>query len=92
MKSAYELAMERLEAKEPGVTLSEEQRSQLMELDRVYQAKQAEKEIFLQGEMAKARERGDAEALDSLERQLVADRSNLQAELKAKKEQIRAKV
>ncbi len=91
MKSAYELAMERLEAKEPGVTLSEEQRAQLMELDRVYQAKKAEKELFLQGEMAKARERGDAEALDSLERQLVADRSNLQAELKAKKEQIRAK-
>lgn len=90
MKSAYELAMERLQANSPSVPLTDEQRAKMAELDSVYQAKIAEKEIFLQGQMAKAMEQGDLEALASLEKQLNVDRAALQTEREEKKETIRA--
>ncbi len=89
MKSAYELAMERLQAETPSVSLTDEKRAELAELDRVYQAKIAEKEIFIQGQIAKAVEAGDAEAMVSLDKQLSSDRQVLQAELEEKKEQVR---
>lgn len=90
MKSAYELAMERLRANSPSVPLTDEQRAKIAELDSVYQAKIAEKEIFLKGQIAKAMEQGDFEALASLEKQLSVDRAALHAELEEKKEKIRA--
>ena len=90
MKSAYELAMERLQANSPSVPLTDEQRAKIAELDSVYQAKIAEKEIFLKGQMAKAMEQGDLEALASLEKQLGVDRAALQSEREEKKKQIRA--
>ena len=89
MKSAYELAMERLQANSPSVPLTDEQRAKMAELDSVYQAKIAEKEIFLKGQMAKAVEQGDLEALASLEKQLGIDRAALQIEREEKKKQIR---
>ena len=90
MKSAYELAMERLEKDSPAVSLTEKQRAELAELDSIYQAKMAEKEIFIEGQLAKAVESGDMEAVASLERQKSADRNNLQADLERKKEAIRS--
>ena len=90
MKSAYELAMERLEKDAPAVSLTDEQRSQLAELDSLYQAKIAEKEIFIEGQLAKAQEAGDVEAIASLERQRTADRNNLTATLEEKKEAVRS--
>lgn len=90
MKSAYELAMERLEKNSPAGNLSDEQRAQLAELDSIYQAKIAEKEIFIEGQLAKAIQAGDAEAVASLERQRAADRNNLNADLEEKKEAIRS--
>lgn len=83
--------MERLEKKDPAVSLSDEQKAELAELDSIYQAKIAEKEIFVDGQMAKAVESGDVEAIASLERQKVADRNNLQAELEEKKEAVRSR-
>ena len=82
--------MERLQANSPSVPLTDEQRAKMAELDSVYQAKIAEKEIFLQGQMAKAMEQGDLEALASLEKQLNVDRAALQTEREEKKETIRA--
>lgn len=61
----------------------------MAELDSVYQAKIAEKEIFLKGQMTKAMEQGDLEALASLEKQLSVDRAALQTEREEKKEKIR---
>lgn len=90
MKSAYELAMERLQKDDPSVEVSDEQRTKLAELDALYQSKIAEKEIFIQGQCSKAMEAGDAEALVSLERQLAADRRNLATELEEKKEKVRS--
>lgn len=89
MKSAYELAMERLNKSAPMTKLSDEQKKQLAELDSVYAAKIAEREIFLKGELAKALSKGDFEAMEQLEKQLAGDRKTLQAELEEKKEKVR---
>ncbi|MBI4325217.1 MAG: hypothetical protein HY674_08125 [Chloroflexi bacterium] len=89
MKSAYELAMERLNKSAPVQKLTDEQRKQLAELDSLFAAKVAEREIFLKGEMTKAAEKGDYEALEQLQKQLVSDRKSLAAELEEKKEKVR---
>ncbi len=89
MKSAYELAMERLNKNSPTVKLTDAKKKELAELDSVYAAKIAEREIFLKGELGKAREQGDFEAFQSLEKQLSADRNNLRADLEEKKSRIR---
>ena len=89
MKSSYELAMERLNKQTPSVKLNEEQKKQLADLDSLYASKIAEREIFIKGELMKAREKGDFEAHESLEKQLTADRNNLRADLEEKKNKIR---
>jgi hypothetical protein len=89
MKSSYELAMERLNKKSPSVKLNDAQKKQLAELDSLYASKIAERELFIKGELMKARENGDFEAYESLEKQLSADRNNLRADLEEKKNKIR---
>jgi hypothetical protein len=89
MKSAYELAMERLNKATPTVKVTEEQKKQLAELDAKYAAKIAEREIFLKGELAAAAGKGDFEAVGQLEKQLTSERKTLQAELEEKKEKLR---
>ena len=87
MKSAYELAMERFGKTAPTAKLTGAQKKQLAELDSRYTAKIAEREIALNGEIAKASEDFEKEA--SLRDQLVNDRKKLQAELEDKKELVR---
>ena len=89
MKSAYELAMERLNKNSPSVKLNDAQKKELAELDSLYASKIAEREIFIKGELMKAREKGDFEAFESLEKQLTADRNNLRADLEKKKNKVR---
>jgi hypothetical protein len=89
MKSAYELAMERLNKKSPTVKLSAAQKKQLAELDAKYQAKVAEREIGLKDEIAQAQAKGDWEGAENLEKQLVHERQKILAELEEKKEQVR---
>ena len=59
-------------------------------LTRACLARIAEREIFLRGEIGKAAENGDAEAMAQLERQLASERKSLEAECEEKKEKIRA--
>jgi len=89
MKSAYELAMERLNKTAPVTKLTAEQKKQLAELDSKYAAKIAEREIFAKGELAKAADKGDFETFTQVEKQLVSDRKSFQAELEEKKEKVR---
>ncbi len=90
MKSAYELAMERLNKSAPAVKLSDEQKAQLADLESQCLAKIAERELLLKAEIAKAIERGDAEAMQQLEKQLVSDRKTLRAQFDEKKEKVRS--
>ena len=89
MKSAYELAMERLNKDNPMEKLTDEQKAKIAEIDSKYAAKWAEKEIFLQGEISKAVSKGDLEAVESLNRQLGSDRRQLEQERDDKKARIR---
>jgi hypothetical protein len=89
MKSAYELAMERLNKQAPTVKLTEAQKQRIAELDAEYKAKIADREIFIRGKIEKAIDKGDAEELEQLDKQLVSDRKSLQAEFEEKKERIR---
>lgn len=85
MKSAYELAMERLEKKEPTKKLSEEQKARIAEINSLYGSKIAEKETFLQGEMAKEKVKGDLLAVEQLQDQLARELRRLHTEWEEKK-------
>ena len=89
MKTAYELAMERLSQSSPPVKLTAQQKKDLAELESKYRAKIAERELFVGSEREKAIDKGDFEAVEQLEKQLVSDRKSLQAELGEKKEVVR---
>ena len=90
MKSAYELAMERLQQTSPSLSLTEEQKKELAEIDSKYRAKIAGKELFLRDQIRKAQTEGKADDIDSLEKQLASDVRRLQEECEASKEKMRA--
>ena len=89
MKSAYELAMERLNKTAPTVKLTDEQKKEIAELESKSAAKIAERELFIKGEIAKAVNKGELEAVEQLEKQLVSDRKSIQADLEEKKTKVR---
>ena len=86
MKSAYELAMERLNQTAPTVKLTAAQKSQIAELESRYAAQIAGREISMNAEIARA---DDPEAAQTLREQLAAERRKIQAELEEKKAQVR---
>ena len=90
MKSAYELAMERLEKKAPSLALTDDQKAAIAEIDSTFKAKIAERELFLKGEIAKAQTAGNLEEATSLQKQLGLDLRRLQEEAETKKEKLRA--
>ena len=89
MKSAYELAMERLNKISPTVKLSDEQKKEIADIEAQCAAKIADRELFLKGEIAKATDKEDFEAVEQLEKQLVSDRKSLRAEYEERKEKVR---
>lgn len=89
MKSAYELAMERLNKEAPQAKLTARQKEKIRELDSVYSAKIAEREIHLQGKASEAELAGDWEAAEKARAELVLERRKLNADLEEKKEKVR---
>jgi hypothetical protein len=89
MKTAYELAMERLNKASPAVKVSPDQKRALAELDARYAARVAEREIALRGEIARVAAAGESEKADQLRQQLAVERQALQTELEAKKDAVR---
>jgi len=92
MKTAYELAMERLAKDSPTVKLTAEQKKEIADLESQCAAKIADRQFFLKGEITKAIEKGDAAAILQLEKQLASDRKTFRAECEEKKEQVRQRV
>jgi hypothetical protein len=90
MKSAYELAMERLEKASPSISLTDNQKKEIAEVESVYRAKIAEKEVFLKDQIRQAQIAGNLEEVQSLEKQLASEIRRLQEEGEAKKEKLRA--
>ena len=73
MKSAYELAMERLEQSEATVKLTDAQKAQISEIDSTYKARIAEKELFLQEKIRETRMAGNHSETEKLEAQLATE-------------------
>jgi hypothetical protein len=89
MKSAYELAMERLERQSPTRQLSEKQKGEIAEIESTSQARIAERELFLKGEIAKALAAGKPDEVESLQKQLAMDVRRLKDECETKKKKVR---
>jgi hypothetical protein len=85
MKSAYELAMERLEKKEPTKKLTEKQKAAIAEINSLYGSKIAERETFLQGEIVKEKAKGDLTAVAQIQDQLSREVRRLHIEWEEKK-------
>ncbi len=90
MKSAYELAMERLNKQAPSFKLSAAQKQQIAELESKYKARVAEREIGLKDAIDHAAAKGDFEEMGKLQQQLAHEKKKLAAELEEKKEGVRA--
>ncbi len=91
-KTAYELILERLKKKdrEAGVEerpLTDEQRQEILELRKVYEARLAEREILFQSARTKA---ADPDVLEQLEQEYRRDRERLTSERDRKIEGVRS--
>lgn len=89
MKSAYELAMERLNQTAPSAKLSAAQKKQIAELEAKYKARIAGRELAVKDEIATAAAAGEFEKVEALQQQLVIERKKLLGELEEKKVVVR---
>jgi uncharacterized protein YecT (DUF1311 family) len=90
MKSAYELAMERLEKQSPTAQLTDAQKAEIAEIDATCRAKGAEQELFLKDKIAEAAAAGKFEEVEQLEKQLAHELRRFQEDAEAKREKVRA--
>ena len=89
MKSAYELAMERMGGDGESKPLTDEQKEKIAEVDTKYKAKIAERKIFLEKSLSDAIEQHNHEEADTIRRQLADEIANLEDKAEADKEKIR---
>ena len=90
MKSAYELAMERLAKSDPAsAPLTAEQKARLAEIDRLYKGKLAEREIFLNQQLEQALSAQKFEEVEKIKQQLTNERARIEEEKEAEKERVR---
>jgi len=86
MKSAYELAMERLERDAgPSKKLTDEQKERIAEIDRMYDARIAEQRLKQEGQISAAQ---SMEEIESCRTALAEAIASLEAERDAKKEAV----
>ncbi|HTI72614.1 MAG TPA: hypothetical protein VMF06_21745 [Candidatus Limnocylindria bacterium] len=89
MKSAYELAMERLGKSEPTLTLTKVQKAEIADIESLYKSRLAQKEIAMNGEIDAAEAAGQFEKAFEGRKQLVIERAKLEEEKEAKKDLVR---
>jgi len=81
--------MERLEKQSPTSKLTDDQRSQLAEIDSLYKSKMAEKELLLADLIRQERTAGKPSEVDKLQQQLASELRRLTEECESKKENVR---
>ena len=91
MKSAYELAMERLEKQSPTHQLTEKQKAAIADIEAAAKAKIAEQELFLKGRIEEAAGQGKYEEAQQLEQQLAHELRRIHADAEEKKAKARGK-
>jgi hypothetical protein len=91
MKSAYELAMERLAKADPsaGRPISAGQKAKLAEIDRVYKGRLAEREIFLRQQLDKAYAGQAADEVEKIKRQMADEKARIEEEREQEKDKVR---
>ena len=91
MKSAYELAMERLAKSDPNANrpLNPAKKAKLAEIDRVYQGKLAEREIFLKQQLESAMTSGKGEEVEKVKKQIASERARIEDDRETEKERVR---
>ncbi len=89
MKSAYELAMERMGGDGEIKPLTDEQKEKIAEVETRYKAKIAERKIFLEKSLSDAIEQHNHEEADTIRRQLADEIAGLEDKAEADKEKIR---
>lgn len=91
MKSAYELAMERLAKSDPDANrpLTAEKKKQLAEIDRVFKGKIAEREIFLKQQLNTELAAQKFDEADKVRQQMASEKSRLEEERDEEKERVR---
>jgi hypothetical protein len=90
MKSAYELAMERLAKSEPvEAPLSAAQKGRLAEIDRLYKGRIAEREIFLKQQLDTALGEQKFDEADKIRKQISGEKARLEEERDEEKERVR---
>ena len=89
LKSSWELALERTGGKSTA-KLTTEQKAKLAEIDRVYTAKIAERELELKPKIAAAQSAGKAEDAQKFDEILRNEIAKLRGKLEDEKEKVRA--
>ena len=91
MKSAYELAMERLAKSDPDANrpLTTEKKKQLAEIDRVFKGKMAEREIFLKQQLNTELAAQKYTEADKVRLQMASEKTRLEEERDEEKERVR---
>ena len=88
MKSAYELAMERMGSGDDN-PLTDEQKEQIAEIDTKYKAKIAERKIFLEKSVDDAVAKGDQAEAEEARKILAQEISSLEEKAESEKDKIR---
>ena len=81
--------MERLQKDSPTQVLTEEQRKEIAEIDSLYRARIAERELLLKEQIQKETAAGKFAEVEQLQQQLATELRRLQEEREEKKDQVR---
>ena len=90
MKSAYELAMERLEKESPQESLTEEKKELISEIEKKYSAKIAEREVFLRSKIEESLSEGQIQDAQQIEEELNRELKSLRMRCESEKEKVRS--
>jgi len=91
VKSAIEIALERAAAMNPegARTLSDEQKTELAEVDVKYRAKWAEREIFLKRKIDELAQSGNWQEVEQVEEEMRREKLSLEQQKEQAKDRIR---
>ena len=88
MKSAYELAMERMDGGDDK-PLTDDQKEKIAEIDTMFKAKIAERKIFLEKSVDDAVAKGDQAEAEEARKILAQEISSLEEKAESEKDKIR---
>ena len=89
MKSAYELAMERLAKESPQESITNQQKEEIAEIEKKYSSKIAEREVFLKSKIQEAIATGELEEAQQLEEELSREIRSLKSSSESEKNAVR---